>query len=256
MPVHSGKSPLVSRRVVLLLALFAALLVWYAATSKFFASVEPTTAAGDHATPPDQSPRYYSQFGQDRWVLEHVFPGVRDGYFVDVGSGDGIITSNTKALEDSGWTGLCIDPFPSSMESRTCLLFRGVVYSSEGEIVSFRDAGPLGGIDEHIDVYRDVTSGARLVSFKTTTIGSVLERAQAPEFIHYVSIDTEGSEYEILKVFPFDRYSVGAFSIEHNFLEERQQNVQTLLAENGYRFVATLGMDDLFVREGDRRDRR
>ena len=37
----------------------------------------------------------------------------------------------------------------------------------------------------------------------------------APSFIHYVSIDTEGSELEILSVFPFDLHVVGAFSVEH-----------------------------------------
>jgi hypothetical protein len=42
---------------------------------------------------------FYSQMGQDRWVSEAVFPGVKNGFFLDVGSGDGTLISNTKALE-------------------------------------------------------------------------------------------------------------------------------------------------------------
>ena len=41
-----------------------------------------------------------SQIGQDRWVAEKVFRGVTNGYFLDVGSADGFVNSNTWALED------------------------------------------------------------------------------------------------------------------------------------------------------------
>jgi hypothetical protein len=57
-----------------------------------------------------------SQIGQNKWVSETIFPGVNDGFFLDVGSAYGIVGSNTKALEDKGWTGICIDPFPEEME--------------------------------------------------------------------------------------------------------------------------------------------
>ena len=45
---------------------------------------------------------FYSQMGQDKWVSEKVFPGVKNGFFLDVGSGDGTFISNTKALEQKG----------------------------------------------------------------------------------------------------------------------------------------------------------
>jgi hypothetical protein len=61
---------------------------------------------------------FYSQMGQDKWVSEAVFPGVKNGFFVDVGSGNGTFLSNTKALEQKGWTGICIDPFPRNMQDR------------------------------------------------------------------------------------------------------------------------------------------
>jgi hypothetical protein len=46
---------------------------------------------------------FYSQMGQDKWVSEAVFPSVKNGFFLDVGSGDGTLISNTKALEQKGW---------------------------------------------------------------------------------------------------------------------------------------------------------
>ena len=43
--------------------------------------------------------RYQSEIGQDKWVAETVFPGITNGFFLDVGSGDGYMESNTQALE-------------------------------------------------------------------------------------------------------------------------------------------------------------
>ena len=37
-----------------------------------------------------------SQIGQDKWVLFRVFPGLHDGYFVDVGSADGTINRTQR----------------------------------------------------------------------------------------------------------------------------------------------------------------
>jgi hypothetical protein len=67
--------------------------------------------------------RFYSQMGQDKWVSEAVFPGVNHGFFIDVGSGDGTRMSNTKALEEKGWRGICIDPRPH-VQSRRLLRSR------------------------------------------------------------------------------------------------------------------------------------
>src|SRR5829696_7931097 len=46
---------------------------------------------------------YPSEIGQDKWLIGRMFPGVSNGFFLDVGSGHGTIGSNTKALEDLGW---------------------------------------------------------------------------------------------------------------------------------------------------------
>jgi hypothetical protein len=36
-------------------------------------------------------PSYPSEIGQDKWVIFKMFPGVKDGFFLDVGSGHGTI---------------------------------------------------------------------------------------------------------------------------------------------------------------------
>jgi FkbM family methyltransferase len=192
---------------------------------------------------------YHSQIGQDQWVLQGVFPGVRDGYFVDIGSADGMYLSNTKSLEDRGWTGVCIDPFPTNVESRTCDVIPEVVYSSSGQVLSFRQAGVLGGIQDHLNRYASDKSvqNAALIEFTTTTMNEVLESAQAPTFLHYVSLDVEGAEYEVLQGFDLGKYQVGAFTIEHNFEEPKRTQIRELLERHGYRIALSIQFDDWYL---------
>ena len=192
--------------------------------------------------------RFYSQFGQDKWIIGVVFPGVKNGYFVDVGSADGILYSNSKALEDLGWTGVAIDPFPTNWSARKCLLFREVVSSRKGDTVEFRLAGEVGGIVDTLGRYRAETDKVPTVRLTTTTIADVLERARAPRYIHYVSLDVEGAEYDVLQAFPFSTHEVGAFTIEHNQEEPKRTLIRSLLEAKGYRFVRQQVVEDWFVK--------
>jgi FkbM family methyltransferase len=157
--------------------------------------------------------RYYSQIWQDKWVTETVFPGVIDGFFVDVGSADGITDSNTKLLEEKGWRGVCIDPFPTNMETRTCQLFKDVVFSEAGRTIEFRKAGVLGGINETLGIWKEWAQKTESVQLTTVTLTNILDRAKAPSHIQFISLDIEGAELEALRGFSFDRYTVGAFAI-------------------------------------------
>ena len=193
--------------------------------------------------------QFHSQFGQDKWIMACVFPGVRDGYYVDIGCGDGVIDSNSKALEDLGWKGIGVDPFPVNWEGRKGSLFREVVFSKKGETVQFRKAGFIGGIDHLIDAHRQRSAQSPVVEFTTTTIADILERAAAPLFIHYVSLDVEGAELDVLRAFPFAKHRVGAWTIEHNGEEPKRSQVRELLARHGYQLERQQLVDDWYVAE-------
>jgi hypothetical protein len=193
---------------------------------------------------------FYSQMGQDKWVSEKVFPGVKNGFFLDVGSGDGTFISNTKALEQKGWTGICIDPFPRNMQDRSCQIFKEVVFSEAGERVKFWAADDWGGvIDENLWNRKDKMQKykAPIVEFTTVTLGDILERAKAPRFIHYVSLDIEGPELHALKGFPFDKYQIGALTVEHNYQEPKRSEIKALMESHGYKRVHTSDRDGFYV---------
>jgi len=191
---------------------------------------------------------YPSEIGQDKWVLVKMFPGVRDGYFLDVGSGHGTIGSNTKALEDAGWNGICVDPFPTHMEDRRCTMVRQVVSDSSGKVVRFHTHEGLGGIADTLGKWKEEASKSPVTEFTTTTLGSVLDEAHAPPFIHFLSLDIEGGEFDALKGLPFDRYQFGAMAIEHNEEEPKRTNILKFLEARGYRRVHTYKQDDFYGR--------
>jgi FkbM family methyltransferase len=196
-----------------------------------------------------RSPFYHGGYQQDRWIASVVFPDVTDGFYVDVGAGDGVRQSNSKALDDLGWKGIAIDPFPTSMESRTATVVREVVSSRPGEKVIFRASNFAGGIEGLLQSTKgwDVHKTADAVELITTTLDEILAKAGAPPYIHYMSLDIEGAEYEALKGLSFSKYRVGAFTIEHNWEEPKRSQIRALLEREGYRNVFALVRDDFYV---------
>ena len=62
-------------------------------------------ATGPHVT------RFGHHPQNDRWITESVFPGLRDGFFVEAGACGGMSGSASLALErDLGWQGICVEP--------------------------------------------------------------------------------------------------------------------------------------------------
>ena len=68
--------------------------------------------------------------------------------------------------------------------------------------------------------------------------------------IDYLSIDTEGSEYEILKTIDFNLYKFKIITVEHNYTQNRQK-IYKLLTQNMYKRILThiSRWDDFYILE-------
>ena len=64
----------------------------------------------------------------------------------------------------------------------------------------------------------------------------MLEQHNAPERFDYLSIDTEGSELDILRAFDMKRWRPAVITVEHNYTSNRQV-IYELLVASGYRRV-------------------
>jgi hypothetical protein len=65
-------------------------------------------------------------------------------------------------------------------------------------------------------------------------LSDILDVEKAPKFIEYVSIDAEGSEYEIRSAFDRNFRTCGAIHVEFNFNESKRMQIQELLTSYLY----------------------
>ena len=84
---------------------------------------------------------------------------------------------------------------------------------------------------------------------RTKTLTTIMNENNAPTFIDYLSIDTEGSELKILEGIDFDKYTFGYINIEHNYVEPRRTQMRKKLLENGYKYLGENKFDDIYVKE-------
>lgn len=80
------------------------------------------------------------------------------------------------------------------------------------------------------------------------SLSDLLKRLDAPRVIDFVSIDTEGSERDILSVFPFEDWQISIMTVEHNFRPDRAV-MHDILSANGFvRVLPELSQfDDWYV---------
>lgn len=126
------------------------------------------------------------------------------------------------------------------------------VYHSSNIEISFDYAinSPLiSGISNYISLHKErVEKNKKTEKMTTISLNDLLDEYEAPKFIEYLSLDTEGSEYEILKTFNFDKYQFGLIDIEHNHDKEKRANIKDLLLSKGYKYIGQNGCDDRFCK--------
>jgi hypothetical protein len=77
-------------------------------------------------------------------------------------------------------------------------------------------------------------NASKIIKLKSKTLLEFLDENNAPLIIDFLSIDTEGSEFEILSVFNFNRYRINVICTEHNNNLIQKEKLSNLLKNNGY----------------------
>tara|TARA_R110002051_G_scaffold92928_1_gene162790 strand:- start:634 stop:1008 length:375 start_codon:yes stop_codon:yes gene_type:complete len=90
-------------------------------------------------------------------------------------------------------------------------------------------------------------------SVETVSLMDLLSQNSAPLHIDYLSIDTEGSELDIIEEFDFTEYSFDVITIEHNFGSNRSRINEILCAAGYERVLEGLSIfDDWYIRQAAR----
>lgn len=205
---------------------------------------------------------YFSQAGQDKYLIENIFKGKKKGVFFDIGAHDGISYSNTYYFEkELGWVGICVEPqdeiYEQLEKNRTCCCVKGCVYNQTGLSPFVQVNGPSDMLSGLLDTYdpkhhqrveTEVTllgGSKEILKVATYTFNDLCEKYNITHF-DFVSIDTEGSEEAIVKSIDFDKVTIDVFTIENNY---KENGIKKFLLNKGYELYHSIGPDDIYVRK-------
>ena len=180
----------------------------------------------------------FSQNNQDKLVLSLL--GESPGFFVEFGADDGVTLSNTFLLErDFNWKGIVCEPSIVSREkliaSRDCYIDLNCVTDKSGEVVSFIETGRgLSSMEKYAydDMWAEDRKEGYAYEVPTISLSDLLDKYNAPDVIDYLSLDTEGSELDILTAYDFSRI-FKVITVEHNYTDNREK-IHDLLISKGY----------------------
>lgn len=204
-----------------------------------------------------------SQNYQDVWAL-YESGEKYGGVFIEFGATDGVAGSNTLMLErDWGWTGMLLEPLPQHTvalkANRSANVLPLCVWTESDVVLNFdvvdeNDLSTITGYginDEHAEKRTHKQS----INVSTISLLEVVKTVGANQPIDYMSVDTEGSEYDILAAYFADpdhsNYTINTISVEHNYNPTVRDKIYKLMYANGYvRVFEDVSMwDDFYKKE-------
>jgi FkbM family methyltransferase len=206
---------------------------------------------------------FYSQSGQDEILETYVFKGYKRGFFVNIGAWDGVCFDNTLFFErERKWTGINIEPLPdryqSLVENRpTCKNFNIAVGDRNGDVEFLAitgDTSMLSGIKENYDerhlarIAREtaaLNTEARTINVPVKRLDTLFKE-QDVRRVHYMSIDAEGSEMNIIRSIDFNFTYIDVIDFESNYLDKTAPILE-YLATKGYQRLPIAHGEDIFM---------
>jgi FkbM family methyltransferase len=159
----------------------------------------------------------------------------KNGLFVEVGACDGLTHSNTYWLEKHRyWSGILCEPasfwHKELFQNRpNCILEKRPIFSEPKKIIYFNtQAGGRSFIQKETEPKKENVITLESISLNQLFLDNNLSK------IDYLSIDTEGSEFEILKNLDFNKFRPCVITIEHNYEKIKRNKIFDLLTKNNY----------------------
>lgn len=204
-----------------------------------------------------------AQFAEDR-ILEAIFASRDHGYCVEVGANDGRTGSASYLFEKKGWDCLLVEPIPALVEEikrhRNCAVVNCAASSQEGEATFFvaENVEGMSTLDlspDRLQWIERVGGKVKQITVRTARLDTLLDDAGIPE-VHFITIDVEGHELEVLQGLSLDRYKPRVVIVENNSLNadsslQHDSGVTRYMAEHGYVHFRRTGVNEWYARADD-----
>lgn len=184
----------------------------------------------------------FAQAGEDL-VLRRIFLGVEKGFYVDVGAYHPYKLSNTYLFYLNGWRGINIEPRPKSRQ-----LFDKI---RPGDINLEVGIGEASGMADYYQFNEDTLNqfaftGSAITKPRSNQVVRIQVEPLAEIFeqhignngsIDFITIDTEGAEYQVLKSNNWIDFPIKVILVEQNKMYPAFYQVAELLKNRNYREI-------------------
>ena len=176
---------------------------------------------------------------------------IKNGFYVEAGAYDGILQSNTKFLEDEyGWCGILIEPSPLIFEQlkinrpdniniNKCLVSNKY---NNTKISGAFDNGPMSSVNNIRNI-----ENAKIISVECDTLENIFNSLNI-ENIDFMSIDTEGYEFEVLEGLNINKYRPTYLLIEI-YINDKNK-IFNFLEKNNYIFLENITNYNIYDNPG------
>jgi FkbM family methyltransferase len=200
---------------------------------------------------------YYGQHGEDKYIEEFFTSGYK-GVCIDVGASEPTGGSNTYYFEKNGWTVYAIEPNPycvQRLKEHRQNVFKLAISNENQKDVAFTictlNNGEMGAvsslkIDEALlQAHQMYSPKLEQITVETKTLDTFIEENGITE-IDFISIDTEGTELDVLKGFDINKFSPKLFVIENNY---DSSEIADYLETFGYTRIKRVVVNDFFIKK-------
>lgn len=198
---------------------------------------------------------YYAQNKEDL-LIKAFFPDVKAGFYIDVGANDPVIDSVTKLLYDDGWSGINVEPIKKHIDDLKKKRDRDInlqigLSDKPGELLfrEYSEGTGLSTFDKTMkSSYEKDDAGMPTGQFKeykvpVTTLDEMV-REQKIKTIHFIKIDVEGYEYEVIKGHDWQKVRPELICIEANHINK---DWRPLLRKHDYEEVFFDGVNNYYL---------
>lgn len=207
--------------------------------------------------------KYFSQCEQDEFIDKVLFNKKQNGFFIEIGAHDGITISNSLFFEKNrNWEGICIEPNPTVFEKlakNRKSINLNVCIGDSNDAVKFTQiegyAEMLSGVSNKYDkrhlerIKKEISvNGGEIKSIEVQMMRLEAISQINDRCIDFISIDTEGNEFDIVKSIDFKKIHVRVLVIENNYNDE---NLAHFLRSKNYILIATLATDEIYIQENE-----
>ena len=189
-----------------------------------------------------------SQLYQDMFA-EFIIGNNFKRNFLEFGATNGLDLSNSYSLEKFfNWEGVLAEPDPQWHDElkknrpNTKIIF-DCIWKKSNEKINFLSSkkGVYSTIDSFKFNDKDSMPGnsnarnqdSKNIILNTISLNDLIKQNFNDQAPSYISIDTEGSEYEILSSLDFKKYRPKVFTIEHNYTNY-EKKIDDLMILNGF----------------------